>query len=59
MILLFVFVFLAHLWELLQGSGKWHHPYRTLAIVGFAICVLFMKRKQKIAQLAEEKKESV
>ena len=59
MIVLVGFVFLAHLWELLLGSGKWHHPYRSLAIWGFVFCVLFMKRKQKIAQLAEEKKESV
>ena len=59
MIVLGVFVFLSHLWELLQGSGKWPHPYRTFAIVGGFTFILLIKRKQKIAQLAAEKKESV
>ena len=56
-IFLGVFVFSALLWDLFRGNSISQNPYRSLAIVGGFTCILLMKRKQKIAQLRDEKVE--
>lgn len=52
------FVSISLVWALIRGTSRWEHPYRSLAILAVITCVFYVKRKQRLAQLAEEKKES-
>lgn len=55
-----VYISLTLIWVFLSNIGvaQTKHPLKMFCISAFVICVLYFKRKSKIAQLAGEKAKS-